>query len=66
MAELNKFSTYMWVRNVITSCETSDQLDNCENLILNFDNMYKDKSLRKVLIRHITDRWMYSLLNDKL
>jgi hypothetical protein len=56
----------MWVRNVITSCETSDQLDNCENLILNFDNMYKDKSLRKVLIRHITDRWMYSLLNNKL
>lgn len=66
MAQLNKFSTYRWVRKVITSCETANQLDNCENLISNFDNMYKDESLRKVLRRHITDRWMYSLLNSKL
>ncbi len=66
MAKLNKFSTYMWVREVITSCETSIQLTNCENLISNFDKMYKDKALKKILIRHITDRWMYSLLNKTL
>lgn len=56
----------MWVRSVITSCETSDQLTNCENLVSNFDNMYKDKTLKKILLRHMTDRWMYSLLNKTL
>lgn len=66
MVELNKFSTYMWVRSVITSCDTADQLTNCENLVLNFDNMYKDKALKKILVRHLTDRWMYSLLNRTL
>jgi len=66
MAQLNKFSTYMWVRKVITSCETSQQLTNCENLVLNFDKIYKDKDLKKVLMRHMTDRWMYSLLNKTL
>jgi len=61
-----KFTSYTWVYKVITSCETDAQLENAENLITNFDKLYKDGHLRKVLVTHLMDRWMYSLLNHKL
>jgi hypothetical protein len=61
-----KFTSFRWVYKVITSCETADQLENAENLITNFDRLYKDNYLRKELAIHLGDRWMYSLLNQKL
>ena len=61
-----KFTSYTWVYKVITSCETEAHLESAENLITNFDKLYKDDYLRKILVIHLGDRWMYSLLNYKL
>ena len=61
-----KFTSYTWVYKVITSCETEAHLENAENLITNFDKLYKDDYLRKELRSHLGDRWMYSLLNQTL
>lgn len=62
MNAIDKYKSHKWVRKVINSCTNDVQLDNCENLIRNFERLYGDDLLVKDLQMHITDKMMFRLL----
>ena len=63
----NKYDVFSWVKKVIKSCTTGDQLDATYNLAMNFKNLYDDPYLYKLLLNDICERkkgLQYSLLYD--
>jgi hypothetical protein len=60
---INKYKSHKWIRKVINSCTNHVQLNNCENLIRNFELLYNDKVLVHDLQMNITSKMMFNLLN---
>lgn len=60
---VNKYKSHKWIMKVINSCTNDVQLDNCENLIRNFERLYGDTFLVKDLHMHITDKMMFNFLS---
>lgn len=50
----NKYDVAVWVRSVIESCETMDQLTNACSLFANFKAMYPE-SENEALYRYINE-----------
>lgn len=44
-----KFETFIWIRKVISSCETLDQLSNCTVLIDSYYERYNSRVERRFL-----------------
>ncbi len=60
---INKYKSHKWIRKVINSCTNDVQLNNCENLIRNFERVYDDSFLVKDLHMNVTSKMMFNLLN---
>jgi len=50
MEELNKHDAYNWIVGVIRSCDTLEQFETTENLVLNFNNLFQDEVLYNELM----------------
>lgn len=53
---INKYTSHKWIRKVINSCTNDVQLNNCENLIRNFERVYADSFLVKDLHMNVTSK----------
>jgi hypothetical protein len=62
----NKYQSHRWIIKVIKSCETDEQVENCKNLIKNFQLMYDDEILLKDLEMHLIDKTIFGLLNFEI
>tara|TARA_R100000951_G_scaffold94100_1_gene82722 strand:+ start:195 stop:464 length:270 start_codon:yes stop_codon:yes gene_type:complete len=60
---INKYASHKWIRKVINSCTNDVQLNNCENLIRNFERVYDDSWLVKDLHMNVTSKMMFNFLN---
>ena len=60
---INKYTSHKWIRKVINSCTNDVQLNNCENLIRNFERVYDDSLLVKDLHMNVTSKMMFNFLN---
>ena len=60
---VNKYKSHKWVMKVINSCTNDVQLNNCKNLIRNFERVYDDSLLVKDLHMNVTSKMMFNLLN---
>ena len=60
---INKYTSHKWVRKVINSCTNDVQLNNCENLIRNFERVYDDSLLVKDLHMNVTSKMMFNFLD---
>lgn len=60
---INKYASHKWIRKVINSCTNDVQLNNCENLIRNFERVYDDSLLVKDLHMNVTSKMMFNFLN---
>lgn len=47
---MNKYNTYLWVKEIILSCTTIKHVNTTDRLIYNFYNIYKDKFLYEDLM----------------
>ena len=52
----NKYDVFMWIKKVILSCKTWKQIRVAFNLISNFQEMYNDKFLTKILDTTFVDK----------
>jgi hypothetical protein len=50
MEELEKYDAYNWIVGVIRSCDTLEQFETTENLVLNFNNLFQDEVLYNELM----------------
>ena len=48
----NKYDTYNWIKKVIDSCKSHQQIDTVNRLITNFRNVYDDYDLTGSLRNH--------------
>lgn len=46
---MDKESTFQWIVQVIRSCKTLKQVDNCKSLINSFTEGYSDRTLTELL-----------------
>ena len=60
---INKYASHKWIRKVINSCTNDVQLNNCENLIRNFERVYDDSLLVKDLHMNVTSKMMFNFLS---
>ena len=60
---INKYTSHKWIRKVINSCTNDVQLNNCENLIRNFERVYDDSWLVKDLHMNVTSKMMFNFLD---
>lgn len=60
---INKYTSHKWIRKVINSCTNDVQLNNCENLIRNFERVYADSWLVKDLHMNVTSKMMFNFLD---
>ena len=60
---INKYTSHKWIRKVINSCTNDVQLNNCENLIRNFERVYDDSLLVKDLHMNVTSKMMFNFLD---
>ena len=48
----NKYDTYNWIKKVIDSCKSHQQINTVDALITNFRNVYDDYDLTGSLRNH--------------
>lgn len=63
MNAIDKYKSHKWVRKVINSCTNYVQLNNCKNLIRNFEVLYNDNVLTTDLHMQMTSKKIVNLLD---
>lgn len=53
----NKYDVHDWIKSIIHSCQTPQQMISCIKLIRNFNTMYKDQELYESLRWYETHNW---------